>query len=143
MMPRGAPTPCRAPSCPGLVHSKKHVGYCELHADLRKAHGTNNPEGRKAANARANAKRRADKDQAKLDRFYNSPMWKRARTAHRAREPLCRMCAEAGIIKAGDMVDHIVERRDGGSNYDTTNLQTLCNGCHSIKTKAERERRES
>ena len=142
-MPRAAPTPCRVPMCPELVHSRKHVGYCDLHAEMRKAHTIKDPTARRSANARANAKRRADKEQAQLDRFYSSAIWRKTRAAHRAREPLCRMCAEAGRIKAGDVVDHIVERRDGGSDYDPTNLQTLCHACHGIKTRIEHERRGS
>ena len=95
----------------------------------------------KRANQRANVKRRLDEQQAELDAFYSGKHWRKARTAHRAREPLCRHCSRRGVIKPGDVVDHIVERRDGGSNYDPANLQTLCHQCHHTKTIEERERR--
>lgn len=46
-------------------------------------------------------------------------------------EPLCRHCAQRGIVTAGQCVDHI--DNDSGNN-DPSNLQTLCNECHGRKT---------
>jgi len=51
-------------------------------------------------------------------------------------EPLCRHCKREGRITAAVDVDHIVARRDGGSD-DHDNLQSLCKRHHSIKTRAE------
>ncbi len=33
-------------------------------------------------------------------------------------------------------VDHIVEIRDGGAEFDLSNVRTLCHGCHVAKTVA-------
>jgi 5-methylcytosine-specific restriction protein A len=38
-------------------------------------------------------------------------------------------------------VDHIVERKDGGADYDPGNLETLCATCHARKTTGERVKR--
>jgi 5-methylcytosine-specific restriction endonuclease McrA len=38
-------------------------------------------------------------------------------------------------------VDHIVERKDGGADYDLRNLQTLCGSHHTEKTLEERRKR--
>lgn len=37
--------------------------------------------------------------------------------------------------------DHIVERKDGGAEFDPANGQCLCGSCHSRKTAAERAKR--
>jgi 5-methylcytosine-specific restriction protein A len=60
------------------------------------------------------------------------------------REPQCRGCGSTHDLRA----DHIVEIADGGSLFDESNLQTLCETCHDVKTafvRAERaaERRAS
>jgi 5-methylcytosine-specific restriction endonuclease McrA len=36
-----------------------------------------------------------------------------------------------------------VERRDGGEDFATTNLQSLCHPCHNTKTANERRRRQT
>ncbi|MBT3205587.1 MAG: hypothetical protein HOB14_00275 [Gammaproteobacteria bacterium] len=35
-------------------------------------------------------------------------------------------------------VDHIIEIKDGGSQLDERNLQSLCHACHNAKTSCER-----
>ena len=62
--------------------------------------------------------------------------WRRMREVQLRREPLCRACAARGIVAAATDVDHIVPRRLGGAN-GRGNLQSLCHGCHSGKTRAE------
>ena len=142
-MPKRAPVPCREPGCPVLSHDKADRGYCTEHQwRLQEAKLRRKQTNRRAAQ-RANQKRRADEEQSKLDSFYNSALWKKVRMAHRTREPLCRHCHIAGRVTAGNVVDHIIERRDGGADYDPANLQTLCHACHSIKTKTEQMRRTS
>lgn len=43
----------------------------------------------------------------------------------------CKMCKRSGADEKLT-IDHIVQIRDGGS-HDLTNLQLLCQPCHSIK----------
>jgi 5-methylcytosine-specific restriction protein A len=61
----------------------------------------------------------------------------RIRREQLKREPQCRMCSSTEHLQA----DHITEIADGGSPFDEANLQTLCKGCHEIKTAAVRQRR--
>jgi 5-methylcytosine-specific restriction protein A len=71
------------------------------------------------------------------DRFYLSPRWKHTRMIHLSRQPLCVMCEALGLLVAGQIVDHIIPRSQGGADCDPSNLQTLCKRHHNIKTKRE------
>jgi 5-methylcytosine-specific restriction protein A len=51
-------------------------------------------------------------------------------------EPLCRQCRTEGRTVAAVEVDHIVPRRQGGTD-DRSNLQPLCTSHHSAKTMTE------
>jgi len=71
--------------------------------------------------------------------------WRRIRIAHLRREPLCRFCAEKGVVTAATDVDHVVALAAGGT-HDDTNLRSLCHSCHSARTARDqafgRSRRE-
>lgn len=63
--------------------------------------------------------------------------WQRLRLMVLRREPLCRMCAQWGVIMPATDVDHIIPKREGGQ--DTfENLQPLCHSHHSQKTATEK-----
>ena len=71
------------------------------------------------------------------DQFYQSPEWAQAR-----REQPCKWCAVCGS-RQRLILDHIVERKDGGADFDPNNLQWLCHPHHNAKTaeaKAKRSR---
>jgi len=42
-------------------------------------------------------------------------------------------CVQQGITTPAKCVDHIVPMSKGGSQYDTTNLESLCIACNSAK----------
>ena len=54
-----------------------------------------------------------------------------------AKEPLCRLCKEQGIVRYATQVDHVIPRAQGGTD-DESNLQSLCGPHHSAKSRAER-----
>ena len=61
--------------------------------------------------------------------------WQRIRLMHLRSNPLCMDpygVHEGRPVPATD-VDHILPRREGGSDSDD-NLQSLCHSCHSKKT---------
>lgn len=87
---------------------------------------------------RATERRERNIKSAEERKFYSSGAWRRASLEHRRIEPLCRECARLGIVRAGEMVDHIKSLRKGGSALDPTNLQTLCNQHHHDKTQRDR-----
>ena len=47
-------------------------------------------------------------------------------------------CEKDGRLIKGNVVDHIVPRTQGGSDYSLDNLQTLCTSCHNSKSSGER-----
>ena len=69
--------------------------------------------------------------------FYNSKQWRSLRSYYRQMNPLCEECDRAGYTVEGQCVDHIQPMRLGGSQTNLSNLQTLCNSCHAIKSGRE------
>ena len=54
---------------------------------------------------------------------------------HRAiYNPICIECERNDRISTAEVVDHIKEIADGGSVWDISNLQSLCDRCHRTKT---------
>ena len=83
-------------------------GYCDDHQHLAK-------------------KKRREK---KVNPFYSSVAWKKARVRYRARHPLCERCEAKGIVKPADMVHHKVPIEEGGPKLAESNLESLCWPCH-------------
>ncbi len=69
------------------------------------------------------------------DPFYQSREWAEARR----RQP-DRWCAVCGSTRRL-VLDHKVERKDGGANLDQANLEWLCHACHQAKTARARAKR--
>jgi 5-methylcytosine-specific restriction protein A len=63
------------------------------------------------------------------DNYYNSYTWRKISREHLRLEPLCRICDEKGLTVVAKVVDHIQQRRDGGSD-NHFNLRSLCFDCH-------------
>lgn len=66
--------------------------------------------------------------------IYNSRRWKFARRAQLAQNPLC-----AGCGRIASDVDHVTPIEHGGAVWDPLNYQSLCQACHSVKTRREQE----
>lgn len=72
------------------------------------------------------------------DGFYTSPEWRAlVRAKRREGEVWCVICGSTHRL----ILDHIVERRDGGAELDPRNTQWLCFTHHQQKTAAARARR--
>ena len=74
--------------------------------------------------------------------FYKSKAWKVKRLQALERDHyLCVHCFKRNKMKKADMVDHIIPiKEDWSLRLSLSNLQSLCNQCHNIKT-AEDERK--
>lgn len=60
--------------------------------------------------------------------------------AKRAAGHLCVRCTAEGRVRAATVVDHRVPLWQGGSN-EPSNLDPLCDECHSIKSASEATQR--
>ena len=62
--------------------------------------------------------------------------WGKLRKWFLGEHPLCESCKATGKLREAECVDHVIPLARGGTN-DETNLQSLCNRCHSVKTSTE------
>jgi 5-methylcytosine-specific restriction enzyme A len=118
MTPWAPKKPCSTPGCGRLCDG----GKCDEH--------------RKREQREYDARRAKGEEH----KFYVSTLWRKVRALHLSREPLCRECRAAGRISKASVVDHIQPIRSGGKPYDSSNLQSLCASCHSIKSIREGSR---
>lgn len=88
-------------------------------------------------------RRRENTSRPSTDRLYSTSRWQKIRKIKLARNPLCEMCQSDGRTTEAILVDHVEPVRDGGAMFDITNLQSLCNQCHDVKTARDLENRAS
>ena len=69
--------------------------------------------------------------------------WHKFRSWYLAQNPLCKTCEAKTppLFTGAREVDHVVPLRDGGGQYELSNLQPLCGRCHRRKTHLETNRR--
>ena len=76
--------------------------------------------------------------------FYKTYKWTQTSKSYRKEHPLCVECAKKGRTKKADVVDHIIPIKEGGLQYDHSNLQSLCHAHHNKKTaQDERNKRRN
>lgn len=51
-------------------------------------------------------------------------------------EPLCRDCAEQGLVVAATVPDHIIPLSKDGPDTDD-NIRCLCADCHAVRTREQ------
>lgn len=71
------------------------------------------------------------------DRFYTSPEWQALKRTKRAEGAWCVVCGSTKRL----ILDHIIERKDGGADLDPSNVEWLCHLHHQQKTARAREAR--
>jgi len=121
-MPKRPLKPCAYPGCPNLV--KPGERYCKDHKRVK----------------------HREYDKEKRDNFaksiYTSQRWRKLReNIMKKYGGLCQECLKRGRIVKADVVDHIVEIKDGGCIWCEDNLIPLCHSCHNKKTARAREGR--
>lgn len=104
-MARRAGRPCGVPGCPGLVHDPSKR-LCPEHD---REHMRRQSQERRAAGTHADY----------------GPRWLAISARYLRMHPTCAHCG-----RPSELVHHVVERADGGSDADE-NLLALCRPCHS------------
>jgi 5-methylcytosine-specific restriction enzyme A len=75
-------------------------------------------------------------DQMEQKRLLGTQRW-RNRARHQLMiEPMCRLCAARGIVRAATVADHIVPHKNNPRLFDGP-LQSLCKSCHDRSKRAE------
>jgi 5-methylcytosine-specific restriction protein A len=77
------------------------------------------------------------------DFFYLTPQWRRFRDWYIGKHPLCELCEREGRLTPTDMVDHIVELKDGGALTTEKNAMAMCWKCHGIKTASNKSEKHN
>ena len=117
-MPKKPPTVCRAYGCSNATTNRD--GYCD------------------SCESPILKKRRHKKS----DPFYGTARWKKFRAWYIGKHPLCEECLDVDRMVDANVVDHIVEIKDGGSLTSEDNARSLCNKCHAKKTSLSKMKRE-
>lgn len=86
--------------------------------------------------------------------IHSSNRWRKTSRLYREANPICEACLRAqkegdqsrekraGMINLATSVDHIVPLFAGGEPYDWSNLQSLCDYHHALKSQQEREQKK-
>lgn len=69
--------------------------------------------------------------------FYNSPEWRALKARKRREGYWCVQCGGTDRL----ILDHIIERKDGGDDLDPGNVEWLCQAHHNAKTARAKARR--
>ena len=77
-------------------------------------------------------------DRRRSDAPYHSSRWTKVAKAWKVEHPLCEACKSKGIIKAAEVVDHIVPWPICQDFFDETNFQSLCAECNMLKGYRDR-----
>lgn len=78
----------------------------------------------------------------KTEPFYGTARWKKFRKWYLSNNPMCETCLTNNKFVPAQMVDHIIELKDGGNPLDQKNTQALCWSCHAKKTARVRSGRK-
>jgi len=109
---RRPPRPCKGSArCPGLVREPKERLCPKCRGEETEDRGSASSRG------------------------YGA-LWRKRRAIQLAKEPTCRLCAAAGIIRLANEVDHITPKARGGKD-EPSNFQSLCGPCHRTKSAKE------
>lgn len=116
-MPTLAPKPCGHSGCRNLVRDGST--RCETHKEKKKSNFS--------------------RQLSSTERGYGYA-WQKLRLVILRRDGgICQACKALGKLTAGNIVDHIKPKEEGGSD-DLDNLQAICKPCHTMKTAKESAR---
>lgn len=131
---------CKHNGCTKLVSKEtlfcdEHVEEREAYIEKRKQWGERNKQKQK----RYNKVLRYSKQRTERESFYHTKAWKNVRQQALERDNYqCQYCKLQGIIRPGNIADHIVPTQVDDTNMtDLSRLATSCHKCHDKKTRWE------
>ncbi|RXG91577.1 HNH endonuclease [Bradyrhizobium zhanjiangense] len=65
--------------------------------------------------------------------FYGTAFWQRRRRQQLLAHPLCRFCADDGLVTPATHVDHVEPHRGDWDLFCLGELQSLCSHCHNSR----------
>lgn len=81
-----------------------------------------------------------DPNYIQAQKKYHSTQWQTLRQVQLSIEPLCAGCLSSGIVTQAQHVDHVFPWQQIGEVAFYHNVfQSLCQSCHSSKTKLEQK----
>ncbi len=87
------------------------------------------------------SKREADQRRREAEpwrAWYGTQRWRRRARMQLMLEPLCRMCADRGDVRAATVADHVVPHRGNAVLFWHGDLQSLCTNDHNqVKQREE------
>ena len=85
-------------------------------------------------------KPKVSSDRLEANRAYKHKSWESIRATQLSKQPLCQSCLLDNRVTMAGHVDHLFPWRSLGNFAFTRNkFQSLCVGCHSLKTASERK----
>lgn len=67
--------------------------------------------------------------------FYGTAFWQRRRKQQLKAHPLCKCCAERGIVTAARVADHVEPHKGDWNLFALGELQSLCGSCHNSRKR--------
>jgi 5-methylcytosine-specific restriction protein A len=94
--------------------------------------------------ARMVCKRREQKEAfmyyARSERLYSTARWQRIRKYQLMEHPLCKYCAERGLVTPATVCDHVEPHRGDVGKFWCGPFQSLCKPCHDSAKRFVEER---
>lgn len=78
-------------------------------------------------------------ERKRSDDLYHTWRWTKESRAFRFSNPLCAECERSGIIKASEVVDHIIPYPVCKDFWDQSNWQALCTRCNADKGNRDKK----
>lgn len=70
---------------------------------------------------------------------YHTSRWTKESRAFREANPLCKICESKGIVRASEVVDHVVPFPVCRNFWDKTNWQAICKNCNIEKGNKDKK----
>lgn len=134
---------CRAPAFVPNHYCQQHIAHeAEYRAERAKyEHRYTTKQSQQSRWKYNHISRYRNATKANQNKFYHSKEWQSYRKVVFSRDyHLCQYCKARGVIKEGNVVDHVLPvERFPNKIRDINNMVTCCKNCHYWKTRFEEQ----